>query len=177
MLRGSWPLGSRRAPESGKIGISAGRSFAVSYRRLPAITATQAVPVRSVHSPINLGEKQRRQALPSLHRSRVLGAPGLEELDELLARRGVVPGPVAPDDLQELVGCAGAVAGSIERQRQIEAGLIVTRIGLDAFGEIAGLAELFRLRRKLQSGLGAPNCGVLLLLGGEPAKKTARLRQ
>jgi hypothetical protein len=60
-------------------------------------------------------------------------------LDELLAGAVVVPIPVAPHDLNELVDRLLALAASVERECEIEAGLMVERIRLDSALKLAGV--------------------------------------
>src|SRR5678816_1986716 len=107
-----------------------------------------------IFRPRGSGEEQRREALPAGDRRRVLDAPRLEELHELLARRLLVPAAIAPDDLQQLVGRAGTVALTVQHHGEIEAGLVVVRVGLETASEVGRRAELLRLRGKLERGAG-----------------------
>ena len=74
-------------------------------------------------------EPDRRQLAAGGDGGLVHQAPGLEKLQQLLARRGVVPGAVAPDDREQFVGRLVALAFGVERDRQIEACLMIVRIG------------------------------------------------
>ena len=112
------------------------------------------------------GEEQRGEALAAGDRRRILRSPGVEELHKLLARRLLVPGTVAADDLQELIGRAGPVSLPVQDDGKVEAGLMVVRTGLDAPAEIGGRAEFLRLGGKVERGAGADDCRVLVLLGG-----------
>src|SRR4051794_30122199 len=77
-----------------------------------------------------------RQPLAALDGSFVGRAPGFEELHQLLARAVLIPFAVALDDLQKLRGSLGALAGGIERDREIEARLVVQWIGGDLLFEV-----------------------------------------
>src|SRR5690242_9468902 len=95
------------------------------------------------------GEEERAEALAAGDRRRILDAPGLEELHELLPRSLVVPGAVAAHDLQELVGRAGAIALPVQHHCEIEARLVIVRVCLDPALEVGRRAELLGLRCKL----------------------------
>src|SRR5215203_2600156 len=85
------------------------------------------------------GEQHRGQPPPPEKRHLIGRPPRLEELDELLAGAVVVPIAVAPHDLDELVDRLLALAASVEREREIEAGLMVERIRLDSALKLAGV--------------------------------------
>src|SRR4051794_40561718 len=72
-----------------------------------------------------------RQPLAALDGGLVGRSPGFEELHQLLARAVLIPFAVALDDFKKLRGGLGALAGGIERDREIEARLVVQRIGRD----------------------------------------------
>ena len=161
MLSGSWPLGRSSAPESGKTGTAVGK-----------VRRGLVAPVASHHGHRDLPRLLRAlqakssddKTLPPRDRRRVLDAPGLEELHQLLARRLLVPGAVAADDLKQLLGRAGAVALAVQHDRQVEARLVVVRVRLEAPQQVGRLAELFGLRGKLERGAGAGDRRILLLL-------------
>mgnify|MGYP003338238324 CR=1 FL=1 len=67
------------------------------------------------------GEHQRRQLAPAADGHRVHRAPGLEQLQQLLAGAVVVPGPVAADDLDQLIDRLLLLALGVEAQREVEA--------------------------------------------------------
>src|SRR5215217_2282462 len=109
------------------------------------------------------GEQHRRQSSPPEHRHVVGRPPGLEELDELLARRLVVPAALAPDDVDQRIDRLLAAAAGVERQGEIEAGLMVERVRLEPALELAGVAERGRLLSELDRGAGAGDRRVVLL--------------
>src|SRR3954471_20754225 len=86
-----------------------------------------------------------RQPLAALDGSLVGRTPGFEELHQLLARAVLVPFAVALDDFQKLRGSLGALAGGIQRDREIEARLMVQRVGGDLLFEFGERAERLRL--------------------------------
>src|SRR5215216_1368564 len=117
----------------------------------------------SAASPGSSGEQHRRQPPPPEHRHVVGRPPGLEELDELLARCLVVPGALAPDDVDQRIDRLLAAAAGVERQREVEAGLMVERVRLKPALELAGVAERRRLLSELDCGPGPGDRRVVLL--------------
>ena len=73
-------------------------------------------------------EEHRRQLAPPGEGRLVGRAPGLEELEQLLACRLLVPITVLAEDFKEPVGCRLAVAARIEGEGEVEAGLVVGRV-------------------------------------------------
>src|SRR5581483_5840789 len=96
------------------------------------------------------GEQYRRQPAASVNGRLVGRPPCIEKLDELLPRAVVVPFAIASDDLQQMVDGLLALVVGIERQREIEARLVIERIAGDFFLELAQRPERFRLLRELQ---------------------------
>src|SRR5215217_2510231 len=115
MLSGRWENGSSNAPLSGKIGTDLGRSEGWLGRFGTDGSCS--------------GEQRCRKQPPSLGGGGVLGAPGFEELDQLLARAVLVPGAVALEDGHQSFGGLDPLAFGIERQSQVEAGLMVVGVG------------------------------------------------
>src|SRR4051794_1796145 len=70
-----------------------------------------------------LREQDRAQLAASVERRLIGRAPRFEELHQLFARLVVVPFAVALDDLDQMAGRLLTLAGRIERDREIEAGL------------------------------------------------------
>src|ERR1700754_1552379 len=95
MLSGRLPPGSRIAPRSGKIGKRVG----MAPLRPASTIATAPAPLVRPTS----GEQDRRQLAPTGNGRRVIGTERLEELDQLLARRLVLPFAVLAHDGQQLV--------------------------------------------------------------------------
>src|SRR4051812_47356288 len=93
-----------------------------------------------------LRKQDRRQLLAALHGGVVRRTPRLEELHQLLARAVLVPLAVALDDLEQMVGGRSAVAAGIQGDRQVEARLMIERVGGDLllqFGDRTERARLF----------------------------------
>src|SRR5215207_3530154 len=120
------------------------------------------------------GEQHRRQPPPPEHRQVVGRPPGLEELDELLARRLVVPGALAPDDVDQRIDRLLAAAPGVERKGEVEAGLMVERVRLEPALELAGVAERRRLLGELDRGAGADDRRVVLLARRDHGEEALR---
>src|SRR5579863_5597518 len=104
MLSGSRPRGSSSTPTSGNIGTISGSGPAWRGSLIP---------------PWSSGEHQRREPAPRALRQGVGRAHRLEELDELLARRLLVPLAVALEEGEHLVDRGLALAAAEERRRQL----------------------------------------------------------
>ena len=65
-------------------------------------------------------KKERGEFSPGAYRCRIDRPPGVEKLQQLLARAIVVPGPVAFDDFNELAGRLLAPVLCIEEDGEIE---------------------------------------------------------
>src|SRR3954470_12443526 len=128
----------------------------------------------SAASPGSSGEQHRRQPPPPEHRHVVGRSPGLEKLDELLARRLVVPGALAPDDVDQRIDRLLAAAAGVERQGEVEAGLMVERVRLEPALELAGVAEGRGLLSELDRGAGADDRRVVLLGARRHRKEALR---
>src|SRR5215469_5395169 len=102
MLSGNRPPGSSSTPVSGKIGMTGGSWSTARSNGEPVMAARSR-------------KEDRRETAPGCDRERIRRPHRLEELQELLARGLLVPGPVAADDLQELVDPRLALAGAEER--------------------------------------------------------------
>src|ERR1700722_17033412 len=87
-------------------------------------------------------KQNRGQLASSVERLWIGRSHGLEQRDDLLSRRLIIPFAVAAYNLQELVQGAFAVAACVQRQRQIVARLMVARVlsqlGLEDFRFAAG---------------------------------------
>src|ERR1700754_4147586 len=117
MLSGNSARGRSSAPGSGKIGMMAGRSSGQRYLQLPAFINQAS------------REEHRGQPAPSSKRRLVHRTPGLEELEKLLAGAFFVPITVAAHDFKEMVRSRLTIAARIEEQSEVEAGLMIGRIG------------------------------------------------
>src|SRR5215831_13746172 len=95
-----------------------------------------------------LREQQRGEAPPCRERQRIGRPHRLEELDELLAPRLLVPIAVALDELQKLVDRLLALARGEKRRREFRSRLVVPRILREASPQLVGRA------RRLGAGLG-----------------------
>src|SRR5258706_12541174 len=99
-----------------------------------------------------LREQERRQLAAAFDGMRVFRPPGFEQLDQLLSGRLVVPAPVTPEQLQEMLECARLVVAGGEREREVKATLVVGRIGRDPGLEVRRIARLAGLASKLDCG-------------------------
>src|SRR5918994_5976558 len=86
-------------------------------------------------------KQDRGELPPSCDRVLVRRTPGLEELNELLARAVLVPTAVAAYNFKKLVHGFLALAAGVETERQIESGLMIDRIRLEAALEFRQVAE------------------------------------
>src|SRR3954467_5622815 len=118
MLSGRRPRGSSNTPGSGKIGMVSGSAAA------------------SLITPAS-GEHQRRQPPPRRQGQRIGRPHSLEEFDQLLARRLLVPVAIALEQGQELVDGRLALAGAEQGGRQLKARLVVVRVLLQALLQCA----------------------------------------
>src|SRR5829696_1051130 len=147
MLRGICPRGRRSAPGRGKTGMTDGQSSGPRY------TAFIPIPI----SP-NLGasgEQERGEPPPPCQRHLVHRAPGLEELNELLARAVLVPIAVAPDDFKEVVDSFSAPPAGVQPNGEIEAGLMIHGIALDLALQVREVAKRARLLGEFDGRAGA----------------------
>src|SRR5262249_56110636 len=83
---------------------------------------------RMRRSSLTSGEQDRRQPLAPVDGGLVGGAPGLEELNQLLARAVVVPFAIALDDLEQIIDRLLAPPLAVQAEREIEPRLMVDRI-------------------------------------------------
>src|ERR1700730_6071694 len=86
-------------------------------------------------------KKQHRELSPGADRCRIDRPPGVEKLQQLLARAIVVPGPVAFDDFNELGGRLLAPVLGIEEDGKIEPGLKVAGIRRDFSYKLGSFAD------------------------------------
>src|SRR5215472_16391970 len=137
MLSGNRPRGSSSTPVSGKIGMTGG-SWSTAR--------SNGEPLTIVRSR----KEDRRETPPRCDRERIGRPHRLEELQQLLARGLLVPGAVAPDDLEELVDPGLALARGEERRGKLVARLEIPGVALNprlelaerALGFLPGLGEL-----------------------------------
>ena len=118
------PRGSSSTPVNGKIGMTGGSSSKLG---------SNGEPVTSGRS----GKQDRRESPPRGDRERIRRSHRLEEFEQLLARRFLVPSAVAADDLQELVGPRLALARGEERRGELVARLEILGVALDPRLELA----------------------------------------
>ena len=84
-------------------------------------------------------------------------------MNELPARRVIVPFAVALDDFDEMIGGGGALAARIERDSEIVARLMVGRIGGDPGFQFGNRADRLRLLGEIDGGLGGRRRGGVAL--------------
>src|ERR1700730_702280 len=110
-----------------------------------------------------LGKQNRGQPLAPVDGGFVGRSPYIEKLKELPGRAVVVPFAIALDDRDQVLERVGALALAVERQRQIEARLMVERVGGDLLLELVDRPECLGLLGKLQRGAGRGDRRVILL--------------
>src|SRR5437764_11379152 len=111
----------------------------------------------------DLRKQNRRQPLAAGNGGLVGRAPGLEELHQLLARAVVVPLAIALDDFHQLIDRLDTLAAGVQRHREVEARLMVERIGLHLLLEIADRSDRVRLLGYLERGAGGRDRRVVAL--------------
>src|SRR5580700_5931563 len=97
-----------------------------------------------------LRKQNRRQPPAAFYRGFVSRAPCIEKLDKLLAGAVVIPFAIALDDADQLVERFHALALAVEREREIEARLMVERIGGDFLLQLGNRSERLGLLCKLK---------------------------
>src|SRR4029450_10967399 len=86
-------------------------------------------------------KQDRGELPPSCDRVLVRRTPGLEELNELLARAVLVPTAVPAHNFKKLVDRFLALAPGVETERQIEPGLVRARGGFQTGLKLRTVAE------------------------------------
>src|SRR5262245_16364651 len=110
--------------------------------------------------------KQDRGKPPPAGDGGIVGrTPRLEKLHELLARAVLVPSAVPTHDFKEVADGIIALAAGIEREREIEASLVIEGVCCDAALEVAEIPERGGLLGKLDRRAGAGDRGVVGLPG------------
>ena len=89
-----------------------------------------------------------------LPRSPVGCAPGLEKLHELLAGAIVIPFAVTLDDLHQVLDRVFALAIRVERDGEIEARLMIERIGKNFLFQVCHRSDRLCLLGNLERGAG-----------------------
>src|SRR3984893_9220934 len=107
----------------------------------PVVRTKDGAKARGAEFPPPSRKKQRGEFAPGADRRRIGRSPGVEKLQQLLARAIVVPGPVAFDDFNELGGRLFAAILGIEEDGEIESRLMVVRIGRDLAHELGSIAD------------------------------------
>src|SRR5918996_3795638 len=144
MLSGRLPPGRRIAPGSGKIGKRAGMA---PLRAVSSIATTPAPSPRPAS-----GEQDRGQLATAGDRRRMVGAERLEELDQLLTRRLVLPFSVSAHDSEQLVDRGFDLAAQEQARGAIEAGGVIVRIGLQTRAQGLGIGERAGLLGQAEGG-------------------------
>src|SRR5438067_3527448 len=173
MSSGIWPRGSNSAPASGNTGIISGSSPGPRYSALIGIMAIPVLVaelfclrtrrsnlVQSCQVKV-LRKQDRRQPLSSFNGGLIRRAPRLEELHQLLSRAVLIPFAVALDDLEQLLGCLGALAAGVERGREVEPCLVVERVRGDFLFQLGHGTERLGLLRQVDGGLHGAYGGVI----------------
>src|SRR4051794_39285334 len=169
MLSGISPRGSSSAPGNGNTGRISGRSAGPRYSMLIGIWSPLCASSTTLNAPpavmdqSSSGKQDDRQALASLDGCIVRAAPGFEELHQLLAGAVVVPFAVALDDRQQLLGGRCPVALGVERDREVESGLMIERVCGDFLFQLDNGPELLGLLGEIDCGLHGFHSGVVAL--------------
>src|SRR5260370_1070361 len=106
-----------------------------------------------------LRKQNRRQPLSAIDGGLVGRAPGLEQLHQLFARPVVVPFAIALDDLEQVIDCLLTAPLCIQREREIETGLVVERVRRDFLLEVGDRSDRLRLLAQLQRRAGGTDGG------------------
>ena len=147
---------------------------------MAALPAPDAVPRRPGRGAVRRFAPQLNSMADSLRRARlggrVLEAPGLEELEQLLARGLVVPGAVAAEGLQQRVGGRRArSSAAFSADGQVDAGLVVVRVGGQPGLVLRQLAARLAPRGgQLQRGADGGDLGVVAQLGAARCRAPRR---
>src|SRR5262249_23665395 len=116
--RGSQRRGRRDCgrPRSSASSLSRGGNATGAARLILALRR----PPRHEAAEATSRKQDRRQPLAAVDGRLVGGAPGLEELHQLLARAVVVPFAIALDDLEQIVDRLLAPSLTVQAEREIE---------------------------------------------------------
>jgi len=90
-------------------------------------------------------------------------APGLEELDQLLARGVIVPFTIAAHDLDQLVERLLPTVISIQRYGKIKPRLVIERVGGDLLFQLGYWSKVSRLFGDFKGGTRRRHCGIISL--------------
>src|ERR1051325_1084616 len=85
----------------------------------------------SLRADAPLREQHRGEPLATFDRGLIGGTPCVEKLHKLLARAIIIPFAVAFDDRQQMFERIEPPVFAVERERKIEARLMIGRIGGD----------------------------------------------
>src|SRR3984893_13880676 len=107
----------------------------------PVVRTKDGAKARGAEFPPPSRKKQRGEFAPGADRRRIGRTPGVEKLQQLLARAIVVPGPVAFDDFNELGGRLLAPVLGLEEDGKIEPGLKVAGIRRDFSYKLGSIAD------------------------------------
>src|SRR5215510_2633784 len=118
---------------------------------------------RPTRQPRALRKQNRRQPLTAIDGGLVGRAPGLEELDQLLARPVVIPLAIALDDPEQVIDGLLAAPLGIQRDREIEAGLMVERVRRDLLLELSDRSDRLCLLAQLECRAGRSDRGIVAL--------------
>src|SRR5262249_875241 len=129
-------------------------SWSLSQRGDATETLCLNASRRPTRQPRALRKQNRRQPLTAIDGGLVGRAPGLEELDQLLARPVVIQFAIALDDLEQVIDGLLAAPLGIQRDREIEAGLMVERVRRDLLLGLSDRSDPLCLRAGFGEGWG-----------------------
>src|ERR1700730_9309644 len=132
----------------------------------PVVRTKDGAKARGAEFPPPSRKKQRGEFAPGADRRRIGRSPGVEKLQQLLARAIVVPGPVAFDDFNELGGRLLAPILGIEDDGEIEPRLMVAGIGRDLSHKLGSIANGGGLSGEVERRSGGNDRVVTLAAGG-----------
>ena len=104
----------------------------------------------------------------------MLRAIGVEKFDKLLAGRLIVPVAVVFDDDEKFVHRAFLVAARIEGHGEVEARLMILRIGVELCPQLLDVAKVARLFGQREGGFGGGEVGIVAPVGPDQRKRLAR---
>ena len=112
--------------------------------------------------------------MPPLQCERIFRSPGIENLDELLSGRIIVPGAVLPHDLKQMIHGFTPLAFRVKRDGELEPGIPIPRIGGDSLFQTFDIRFRPRLLREVQRRLCAAIALRSLLRGWNQSERLLR---
>src|SRR5262249_32197134 len=111
-------------------------------------------------------EEYGGEAAPAGDGCRILGSPGVEELNQLLGCSPPVPLAIATEALEQLGDGFLLLVGRRQCHGVVDAGLVVGRVGLHLGLQFGGIASFGGHAREVKRGARAGDRGGVCLVGG-----------